>query len=114
MSRRPPYDKEADCLITGLTLARPYADASPFPIKGVTDHAPLQWIKTAAKGPVTGWRIENLAGMDYEVVHRPRKDHIIPDAFSRYPFLGPKRLTVSSLNRPISGSKARYIGLGFF
>ena len=85
------YYKEADCLITGLTLAKSYADASPFPTKGVNDHAPLQWIKTAAKGPVTGRRIENLAGKDYYVVHRPGKDHIIPDALSRYPFLGPKR-----------------------
>ena len=92
MSRRPPYYKEADCLITGLTMAKPYADASPFPILGITDHAPLQWIKTAAKGPVTGWRIENLAGMLYEIQHRAGNIHHIPDALSRYPFLGPKRL----------------------
>ena len=93
MSKRPPYYKEADVLITGLTLARPYADASKFPIKAITDHAPLQWIKTAAKGPVTGWRIENLAGMDYDVEYRPGPQNGIPDALSRYPFLGPRRLT---------------------
>ena len=54
MARRPPYYKEADVLMTGLTLAKPYADASPFLIKAYTDHSPLQWIKTAAKGPGTG------------------------------------------------------------
>ena len=93
MAKRPPYYKEADALITGLTLARPYADASRFPIMAITDHAPLQWIKTAAKGPVTGWRIENLAGMDYTVVYRPGPMNGIPDALSRFPFLGPRRLT---------------------
>ena len=92
MSRRPPYYEEADYLTTGLALARPYADAFPFPMKGIADHAPLKWIYTAAKGPATGWRIENLAGMDYNVIHRAGKDHIIPDALSWYPFLGPKRL----------------------
>ena len=67
MAKRPPYYKEADILITALNLAQPYADASPFPNTAYTDHAPLQWIKTAAKGPVMGWHIENLNGMDYVV-----------------------------------------------
>ena len=58
-----------------------------------TDHAPLQWIKTAAKGPVTGWQIENLAGMDYIIKYRPGPQNHVPDALSRYPFIGPKRLT---------------------
>ena len=93
MAKRPPYYKEADALITGLTLARPYADASPFPIIAITDHAPLQWIKTAAKGPVTGWRIENLAGMDYTIQYRPGPENCNPDAISRHPFLGPRQLT---------------------
>ena len=92
MAKRLAYYKEADVLITGLTLARPYADASPFPITAWTDHAPLQWIKTAAKGPVTGWRIENLAGMDYIIKYRPGPQNHVPDALSRYPFIGPKRL----------------------
>jgi hypothetical protein len=92
MAKRPPYYKEVDVLITALTLARPYADASPFPITAYTDHAPLQWIKTAAKGPVTGWRIENLNGMDYVVRYRPGPLNGVPDALLCYPFLGPKRL----------------------
>ena len=92
MMDRPPYYKEAGVLITALALAKPYADASPFPILLIADHAPLQWIKTAAKGPVTGWRIENLAGMRYEIDHRAVFLHGIPEALSRYPFLGLKRL----------------------
>ena len=63
MMDRSRYYKDADVLIMALTLAKPYADASPFPILAITDHAPLQWIKTAAKGLVTSWRIENFAGM---------------------------------------------------
>ena len=77
MAKRPPYYKEADVLITALTPARPYADASPFPILVYTDHSPLQWIKTAAKGPVTGLQIENLAGMDYEIRYRPGPQNIM-------------------------------------
>ena len=64
MAKRSPYYKEADVLITTLILARPYADASPFSITAYTDHVPLQWIKTAAKGPVTGWCIENFNEMN--------------------------------------------------
>ena len=42
---------------------------------------------------MTGWRIENLAGMDYTVKYRPGPMNGVPDAVSRYPFLGPKSLT---------------------
>jgi len=48
MMDRPPYYKEADVLITALTLAKPYVDAFSFPILAITNHAPLQWIITAA------------------------------------------------------------------
>ena len=93
MAKRPPYYKEADVLITGLTLARPYADAYPFPFVAITDHAPLQWIKTAAKGPVTGWQITFLAGMDYIIQYRPGTQNGIPDTLSRRPFFGTRQLT---------------------
>ena len=89
-------------LITGLTLTRVYADASPFPIMPTTDHAPLQWIKTAAKGPVTGWRIENLAGMDYTIKYGPGPENGIPDALSRHPFLGPRQLTRAGSENDLS------------
>ena len=90
MLGKPPYYQEADALITGLTVVKPYGEASPLTTLGITDHAPLQWIKTSAKGPVTAWRIDNLNGMDYAVAHRPGVKHDTPDAMSRYPFLGPK------------------------
>ena len=65
MTGKPAYYKEADQLSTGLTFARPYGEVSPHPTLGITDHCPLKWIKTSAKGPVTEWRIENLNGYDY-------------------------------------------------
>ena len=83
MAKRPPYYKKADVLIAALTLTWPYADASPFPITAYMDHAPLQWIKTAAKGPVTGLRIENLNGMDYVARYRPGLINSVLDALSR-------------------------------
>ena len=86
MARRPPLYKEADVLITRLTLAKPYTDASPFSIKAYTDHSPLQCIKTAAKGSVTGWHIDNLAGMDYEIHYGPGPMNGMPDASLVTPF----------------------------
>jgi hypothetical protein len=67
MLGKPPYYQDADALITGLTVVKPYGEASPLTTLGITDHAPLQWIKTLAKGPVTAWRIDNLNDMDYAV-----------------------------------------------
>ena len=41
MAKWPSYYKKADVRITALTLARPYADASPLPILAYTDRSPL-------------------------------------------------------------------------
>ena len=59
-------------------------------------------IKTAAKGPVTGWRKENSAGMDYEIHYRPGPMNGISDALSRYPFLGPQCLMRTGLEQFLS------------
>ena len=56
MLGKPPYYQEADALITGLTVVKPYGEASPLTTLGIKDHASLQWIKTSAKGPITAWR----------------------------------------------------------
>ena len=93
---------EADVLITSLTLAKPYTDVSPFPNKAYTNHFPLQWIKTAVKGLVTGWRTENLAGMHHEIHYRPGPMNEIPDALSRYLFLGPQCLTRTGSEQALS------------
>jgi hypothetical protein len=53
MLGKPPYYQEADAVVTELTVVKPYGDASLLTTLGITDRAPLQWIKTSAKGPVT-------------------------------------------------------------
>ena len=84
MLGKPPYYQEADALITGLRVVKPYGEDSPLTTLRITDYAPLQWIKTSAKGPVIAWRIDNLNGMDYAVAHCPGVKHNTPDAMSRY------------------------------
>ena len=87
---KPPYYHDVDALITGITVVRPYGEASPLTTLGITDHVPLQWIRSSAKGPVTAWRVDNLNGMNFVVAHRPGVKHDTSDAMSRYLFLGPK------------------------
>ena len=89
----PPYYREALALITGLELARPFAECTPWPIIAYTDHIPLTFMKTATKGQIAAWRIERLGGLDYEVRYRPGRSHNVPDALSRYPLLGPRVFT---------------------
>ena len=86
MLGKPPYYQVEDVLITGLIVVKSYGEASLFTTLGITDHAPLQWIKTSAKGPVTAWRIDNLNRMDHAVAHRPGIKHDAPGAPSRYQF----------------------------
>lgn len=91
--RYPPYYLEAIALLAGLTKAREFSDCTPYPVVAYTDHLPLTYIKKSSRGPVSAWRIENLAGLDYHVRYRPGAANIIPDALSRYPVLGPQRLS---------------------
>ena len=85
MQGKPPYYAEADALITAAADAKYYATATPFPLKVKSDQAPLRYIKTCAKGPVTAWRIENLSDCDYEVEYYPGAKNIYADALSRPP-----------------------------
>ena len=56
MLGKPPYYQEADALITGLTIVKPYGEASPLTTLGIKDHVPLQGIKMSTKGPVAAWK----------------------------------------------------------
>ena len=61
MLRAPPYYKETKAWMNGLQKARIYIDAHPLPVKCVTDHIPLTWIKhTSGKGPVSQFVLDNL------------------------------------------------------
>ena len=92
MRRRPVYYREADALITSVEKGSYYSEASPYPLLIRTDHSPLQWIKSAAKGAVVGWRIERLGGVLYDIDYLPGPKNPIADALSRYPMIGPRRM----------------------
>ena len=93
MRCRPPFYKEADAAITGATIAAPYALATPYPLRLKTDQAPLRFLAKCTRGPLVPWRLENLGGVPFTVEYIPGKLNVAPDALSRYPMLGPKRLT---------------------
>ena len=38
MLGKPPYYQEADALITGLTVVKPYGEASPLTTLGIKDY----------------------------------------------------------------------------
>ena len=94
MRKAPPYYKETKAWMFGLEKARMYADAHPMPIRCVTDHIPLTWVKnTSGKGPVSQFILDNLSYLDYEIVYRPGSQLVEADAVSRYPCLGPRVLS---------------------
>ena len=97
MQKRPAYYREGDALITSIKIGSYYSLASPFPLLVHTDQAPLRYIDTCAKGPVVAWRIENLGGVPYQILYRAGPKNIVPDALSRYPFLGPKTMRRSGI-----------------
>ena len=64
----------------------PYLIGKPF--KARTDHNALKWIKNfkKPKGQVARW-IERLAVFDFEIEHRPGRNHGSADGVSRIPNL---------------------------
>jgi hypothetical protein len=92
MRGRPPYYKEAEALFWCLEKSKIYADGSPYPVHVKTDHMPLLWVNHSDKGAITAWRMEMVNGIDWTAEHVAGKDNIIPDAFSRFPFLGKRQL----------------------
>ena len=89
---RPPFYLEADALLWGMEKCIFYALSSKFPLYTYSDHLPLAWMSKSTKGPVSQFLIETLSELD--TIHQciPGPANSIPDAASRYPMLGPKRL----------------------
>jgi transposase InsO family protein len=94
---RPPFYLEADALLWAQGKCKFYALSSPFPFYTYSDHLPLMWMQKSEKGAVSKFIIENLS--ELETIHQyicgPQNS--IPDAASRYPMLGPKRLAPTGL-----------------
>ena len=76
--------KEMLALVDSLRHFRCYILGRKFKVR--TDHSALQWLKTfkEAVGKVARW-IEHLAEYDFDIEHRPGKQHVNADALSRYP-----------------------------
>ena len=95
MQRRPIYYREARALIWGLEKTREFTERSPHEVVVVTDHAPLQWIKHATKGPVSAWLIETVADIEYRVVYMLGSANTTADALSRPPMVSPARFNLA-------------------
>jgi hypothetical protein len=94
MKRAPPYYKETAAWMNGLEKSRIYIDYSPFPVKCITDHIPLTYIKnTSGKGPVSQFVLDNLSSLDYTIEYRQGSKLVEADAVSRFPCLGPRELS---------------------
>ena len=76
--------KEMLGLVDSLRHFRCYVLGKKFRVR--TDHSALQWLRTFKEpvGQVARW-IERLAEYDFDIVHRPGKQHSNADALSRYP-----------------------------
>ena len=71
-------------LVDSLKHFRCYLLGQNFQVRA--DHSALQWLRTFKEpvGQVTRW-LEQIAEYDFELVHRPGKQHAYADALSRYP-----------------------------
>ena len=101
-SKRPPFYLEADALLWSIEKAKFYALSSRFPLYTYSDHLPLSWMNKSEKGPVSQFLIEKLS--EIETVHSyiQGADNSIPDAASRHPLLGPRRLAPRGLTHSVA------------
>ena len=92
LRHRPPYYQEGYAFVEAAAATKYYAAASPWPISMKTDHKPLKWLKTCAKGPLNMWRVSRIGDLDYEIEHRKGIDNDDADSVSRHPMLGLRSL----------------------
>ena len=94
MQQKPVYYREARAMIWGLEKSKEFLERAHLETVVVTDHAPLQWIKSTNKGAVSAWLIESVADPDYRVVYMPGSSNTTADALSRPPLVSPSKLTL--------------------
>jgi hypothetical protein len=104
---RPPFYLEADALLWGTNEVKFYALSSPFPLYTYSDHLPLNWMRKSEKGPVSQFLVEQLSELDTVHQYIPGHLNAVADAFSRFPLLGPKRLTPRGLANSVQEVLAR-------
>lgn len=93
MQQKPVYYREARAMLWGLEKSKEFLEKAHLETVVVTDHAPLQWIKSTKKGAVSAWLIESLADPDYRVVYMPGPSNTTADSLSRPPMVSPSELT---------------------
>jgi hypothetical protein len=98
---RPPFYLEADALLWSTKKSLFYALLSPFPLYTCSDHQPLNWMTKSEKGPVSKFLIEELSELETVHSYIPGRLNAIPDAASRYPLLGPKRISPRGLSHSL-------------
>src|SRR3954464_15023397 len=74
--------KEALAIIWGCEYFRPYLTGRVFTV--VTDHYSLRWLMKVEKGRLARWALR-LQEFNFDIQHKPGKDHGNSDAFSRNP-----------------------------
>jgi hypothetical protein len=99
---RPPFYLEGDSLLWCTKKSKYYALSSRFPLYTYSDHMPLKWMEKTEKGPISSFILEHLS--EIETVHQyiQGKVNTLPDACSRYPMLGPKRLVTRGLANSVA------------
>jgi hypothetical protein len=99
---RPPFYLEGDSLLWCTLKCKYYALSSSFPLYTYSDHMPLKWMEKTEKGPISSFILEHLS--EFETVHQyiQGKVNTLPDACSRYPMLGPKRLATRGLANSVT------------
>ena len=78
-------EREALALVEGIKKSQPYLFGRKFTV--ITDHSSLRWLMNAVKdatGRLARWSLL-LQQYNFEIVHRPRKEHSNADSLSQRP-----------------------------
>ena len=96
-------EREALALVEGIKKFQPYLFGRKFTV--VTDHSSLRWLMNVkdATGRLARWSLL-LQQYNFEIVHRPGKEHSNADSLSRRPYeTKPDLIKFTSKRRSSSG-----------
>lgn len=76
-------EKECLAVLFAVEKLRPYIEGTKFTV--ITDHYSLKWLYSIKDpiGRIARWAVR-LQQYDFEIIHRKGKDHVVPDALSRF------------------------------